>query len=35
VLYGAIRSARPGIDDEQLGAVNPTARDDEEEVVGL
>ncbi|MGW2938187.1 TetR/AcrR family transcriptional regulator [Streptomyces sp. NPDC001156] len=33
VLYGAIRSA-PGIDDDQLGAVIPTARDDEEEEVG-
>jgi hypothetical protein len=32
LLYGAIRSARPGIDDEQLGAVIPTARDDEQEV---
>ncbi|MFE9868329.1 hypothetical protein ACFYPZ_37545 [Streptomyces sp. NPDC005506] len=32
VLYGAIRSAHPGIDDERLGAVMPTARDDEQEV---
>jgi AcrR family transcriptional regulator len=32
VLYGAIRSADPGIDDEQLRAVIPTARDDEQEV---
>jgi hypothetical protein len=32
VLYGAIRSAHPGIDDEQLRAVMPTARDDEQEV---
>lgn len=32
VLYGAIRPARPGTDDEQLGVVIPTARDDEEEV---
>ncbi|MFF7191648.1 TetR/AcrR family transcriptional regulator [Streptomyces sp. NPDC008222] len=31
VLYGAIRSA-PGIDDDQLGAVIPRARDDDEEV---
>ncbi len=28
----AIRSAHPGIDDEQLRAVMPTARDDEQEV---
>ncbi|MGW3028068.1 TetR/AcrR family transcriptional regulator [Streptomyces sp. NPDC001221] len=33
VLYGAIRSA-PGIDDDQLGAVTPRARDDDEEEVG-
>ncbi|MGW4519093.1 TetR/AcrR family transcriptional regulator [Streptomyces sp. NPDC004393] len=32
VLYGAIRSA-PGIDNDQLGAVIPRARDDEEEEV--
>ncbi|GCE20087.1 hypothetical protein [Dictyobacter kobayashii] len=34
VLYGAIRSAtpRPGIDGEQLRAIMPTARDDEQEV---
>ena len=32
VLYGAIRSAHPGIDGEQLRAVMPTARDDEQEV---
>ena len=32
VLYGAIRSAHPGIDDEQLRAVMPRARDDEREV---
>lgn len=32
VLYGAIRSARPGIDDDQLGPVIPTALDDEQEV---
>jgi AcrR family transcriptional regulator len=31
VLYGTIRSARPGTDDDQLGAVIATARDDEEE----
>lgn len=31
VLYGAIRSAS-GVDDDQLGAVIPTARDDDEEV---
>ena len=28
VRYGAIRSAHPGIDDGQLWAVMPTARDD-------
>ncbi len=32
VLYGAIRSNGPAIDDERLGAVIPTARDDEKEV---
>jgi AcrR family transcriptional regulator len=32
VLYGAIRSTGPAIDDKRLGAVNPTARDDEKEV---
>ncbi|WP_234532070.1 TetR/AcrR family transcriptional regulator [Streptomyces shenzhenensis] len=32
VLYGAIRSTGPAIDDERLGAVIPTARDDEKEV---
>ncbi|MEU6577151.1 TetR/AcrR family transcriptional regulator [Streptomyces sp. NPDC046805] len=32
VLYGAIRSAHPGIDDERPRAVTPTARDDEQEV---
>ncbi|MFJ1548476.1 recombinase family protein [Streptomyces sp. NPDC088246] len=32
VLHGAIRSAHPGIDVEQLRAVMPTARDDEQEV---
>ena len=32
VLYGAIRSAHPGIDDEQLRAVMPTARHDEQGV---
>ncbi len=32
VLYGAVRSAHSGIDDEQVRAVIPTARDDEEEV---
>lgn len=32
VLYGAIRSAHPGIDDEQRRAVMATARDDEQEV---
>ncbi|MFG2562206.1 hypothetical protein [Streptomyces sp. NPDC048496] len=32
VLYGAIRSAHPGVDDERLRAVVPTARDDEQEV---
>lgn len=32
VLYGATRSAHPGIDDGQLRAVMPTARDDEQEV---
>ncbi|MGW2938044.1 TetR/AcrR family transcriptional regulator [Streptomyces sp. NPDC001156] len=32
VLYGAVRPAHPGTDDDQLGAVHPTARDDEEEV---
>jgi AcrR family transcriptional regulator len=32
VLYGAVRSAHPGIDDERLRAVVPTARDDEQEV---
>ncbi|MFE7609506.1 hypothetical protein [Streptomyces celluloflavus] len=33
VLHRAIRPARPGIDDEQLRAVIPTARDDKQEVV--
>jgi AcrR family transcriptional regulator len=28
VLYGAIRPARTGLDDERLGAVIPAARDD-------
>ena len=32
VLYEAIGSAHPGIDDEQLRAVMPTAHDDEQEV---
>ncbi|MEU0485273.1 hypothetical protein ABZ260_39605 [Streptosporangium sp. NPDC006013] len=32
VLYGAIRSAHPGVDDERLRAVMSTARDDEQEV---
>ena len=32
VLYGAIRSPRPGVDAEQLRAVVPRARDDEQEV---
>lgn len=32
VLYGAIRSAHPGIDDKQPRAVIPTARDDDQEV---
>ncbi|WP_220213316.1 TetR/AcrR family transcriptional regulator [Streptomyces shenzhenensis] len=32
VLYGAIRSTGPAIGDERLGAVIPTARDDEKEV---
>ncbi|WP_369228059.1 TetR/AcrR family transcriptional regulator [Streptomyces sp. R39] len=32
VLYGAIRSTGPAVDDERLGAVIPTARDDEREV---
>ncbi|MEU9246666.1 TetR/AcrR family transcriptional regulator [Streptomyces sp. NPDC048385] len=32
VLYGAIRSTGPAVDDERLGAVIPTARDDEKEV---
>ncbi|WP_329372785.1 hypothetical protein [Streptomyces sp. NBC_01483] len=32
VLYGAIRSAHTGIGDEQPRAVNPTARNDEQEV---
>ncbi|GHO60865.1 hypothetical protein [Ktedonobacter robiniae] len=32
VPYGAIRSAHPGIDGEQLRVVMPTARDDEQEV---
>ncbi|MGI8308847.1 hypothetical protein [Saccharopolyspora hattusasensis] len=32
VLCGAIRSAHPGIGDEQLRAVMPTARDEEQEV---
>ncbi|WP_229841644.1 hypothetical protein [Streptomyces brasiliensis] len=32
VLYGAIRPAYFGTDDEQLRAVIPTARDDEQEV---
>ncbi|MFJ9711867.1 TetR/AcrR family transcriptional regulator [Streptomyces sp. NPDC101234] len=32
VLYGAIRSTGPAIDGEGLGAVIPTARDDEKEV---
>jgi len=31
VLYGALRSARPGGGDEPLRAVTPTARDDEQE----
>jgi AcrR family transcriptional regulator len=33
LLYGAIRPAHPGDDDERLRAVIPTARDDEQEVV--
>ncbi|MCO6007159.1 hypothetical protein NE236_19440 [Actinoallomurus purpureus] len=33
VLYGAIRSAHPGIDGERLRAVIPTARGNEQEVV--
>lgn len=32
VLYGAIRPAQPGIDEEQPRAVMPTARDEEQEV---
>ncbi|WP_330250174.1 hypothetical protein OG874_28475 [Nocardia sp. NBC_00565] len=32
VLYGAIRPAHRGIDDEELGAVMPTAHDDQQEV---
>ncbi|MFF7986271.1 TetR/AcrR family transcriptional regulator [Streptomyces sp. NPDC007901] len=32
VLYGAIRSTGPAIDGERLGAVIPTARDEEKEV---
>jgi AcrR family transcriptional regulator len=32
VLYGAIRSTGPAIDDNRLGAVLPTARDDQKEV---
>ena len=32
VLYGAIRSAHPGSDDERFRAVMPTARDNEREV---
>ncbi|WP_323377367.1 TetR/AcrR family transcriptional regulator [Streptomyces sp. RB17] len=32
VLYGAIRSTGPAFDGERLGAVIPTARDDEKEV---
>ncbi|MFJ7495970.1 recombinase family protein [Streptomyces sp. NPDC097727] len=32
VLYGASHSAHPDIDDEQLRAVMPTARDDAQEV---
>lgn len=32
VLSRAIRSAHPGINDEQFRAVMPTARDDEQEV---
>jgi len=32
VLYGAICSAHPGIDDEPLWAVMPTAHDDEQEM---
>ncbi|MFI6493485.1 TetR/AcrR family transcriptional regulator [Streptomyces sp. NPDC050564] len=32
VLYGAIRSAQPDVDEEQLRAAVPTARDDEQEV---
>ena len=31
VLYGAIRPAPPGIDEERLRAVPPTVRDDERE----
>lgn len=34
VLYGAIRSARAGIHDEQARAVIPTARDEGEKEVG-
>ncbi|AXI81782.1 TetR/AcrR family transcriptional regulator [Peterkaempfera bronchialis] len=33
VLYGAIRPAHPGIGDEQLRTVIPTARDDKQGVV--
>ncbi|MFB6961486.1 hypothetical protein ACFCYB_31945 [Streptomyces sp. NPDC056309] len=33
VPRGTIRSAHLGIDDEQLRAVMPTARDDNQEVV--
>lgn len=32
VLYGAVRSAHHGVDDERPRAVMPTARDDEQEV---
>jgi hypothetical protein len=32
VLYGAIRSAHPDIDDEQARAVIPTVRDGEKDV---
>ncbi|MFD8418088.1 TetR/AcrR family transcriptional regulator [Streptomyces sp. NPDC059466] len=32
VLYGAIRPAHPVAHDERIGAVIPTARDDEQEV---
>jgi AcrR family transcriptional regulator len=31
VLHGAIRTARPGTDDDQRGAVIPTARNEERE----